>query len=249
MSFSWWILGSLVLYATLLFAAFGCGLSMAYDSMTDTYSFHHFKRNIMVSFMLIALVFNGLWAGMDALGTPSPTNNWLSLKEFSEQAFGFIPGESYPLELGAQSTSISGTINVSSGWFFTDTSASISGGTAVTVTFRHGSAVYALSLPRDSVTFHISETTRPTVAVNLSTKTPTSWALTATKWTASDCSWQLHNLLIMKPCTEQKMTVPSDRSARAVADGLGKLVRDNFDNAQITLTQSMYDQMTGRISK
>lgn len=166
----------------------------------------------------------------------------LSDTTVAKELFGFESGKTYPLVLGSQSTYQQGSFDVHAGIFSASASGDFVGGTTITVAFTQDDTTYTLSLPRDSTPIKIDDATEPHMVVHLREGRTANGRIESTGY---DCRTAVVDFGLASRCARVEEELAADPGVREA--GLGKLVAESFSSAEITMTQTMYDQMIGKI--
>ncbi len=161
----------------------------------------------------------------------------------AEEYFGFKPNEPYPLVLGSQVASFQASADAEIG-FFSSAQASASGSPTITVAFTHSDTTYTLSLPRNATPIKIDDSKTPQMIIHLLPQTHTAGGYLPLSW--SECDWRISNLAIA--CQKTRIFDEKLATNAGVREaGLGKLVSEAFQSAELTMTSRMYQQMIGEI--
>lgn len=175
----------------------------------------------------------------------------------AERLFGFKAETEYPLILGGQTSSFTAKSEVHSGFFSAIAITQTSGGPAITASFTHGQMTYTLSLPRSSTPIEISNSAQPSMLVRFM---PGEWDHTLKRYRElstvgaqypqhwSDCEFAVADFAT--GCQRIETVSYSDIVVSNIVReaGLGKLIEHSFASAKLVMTQSMYDQLIGRIT-
>ncbi len=188
----------------------------------------------MIGWLIGFAVVNGVtWMFSGANSRPSEPGVHAVSSEF-----GLVAGQSYPVRLGSRVSGTQGAFFW--GGIFSGGSATMSPGTAISVSFTNGSDSYILEIPTSKVTFSQTSSTSSTVRLYLLN----NWMDGAGEFkeTSNSCETLIHSLVLLSRCdTSYAFHMDDDVRRR----GLAPIVADNIDSATITLSPELYSRLLG----
>lgn len=200
-------------------------------------------RNTIILFVIYGVVYNLGTFGLSHIPWLDK-NRLVTDRVVAEQLFGFKANVAYPLVLGSQVSEFTASASASTGFFSSTADSVVRGGAAITVAFTSRGTTYTLSLPRNSSKIKIDDSARPTVNIHFYPFTHRANGLNRGEW--SKCETVISNLAL---ACQRKVTYSDEleTSGGYAQAGLGKLVSDVFQSADLTMTSKMYNQLIGGI--
>lgn len=243
LSFSWWFMLLVILFF----------IPPAYAAFEVWYEGGNPLLGFGIGFvasLLIVGVINGIaYTNTDNPGQ-STVDQYVTDSDIVAEAYGFRWDQSYPLELGSKVSSFSADLNASS-FIFTDATATVTGGSAISIGFEHEGKSWAIAVPTVTNTIRVSTTEPPSVTLRSSGKYTALYDGERTAIvTISECKLRLHNLVV--GCLNQTRETGEYGFMRydeaAVQKGLSSYVEPLIASSEMVMTPEMRDRLEGRIN-
>lgn len=227
----------------------------------NDYGGEHTGRSLAIAAVLwlvgYAVVNAIAYYGVTSKDIPRPPDDKPLTYSYVADQMGLNSGKAYPLTLGGRvggsSGDVTATTSVSSGMFSaratTTLQASSSPASAVSLGYTYFGKTYILELVTSHITFVLSETDSPTVAIWMSNGTSFKFGANRYKpYSVLKCKTTFHDLMLMCLWPDYNEPGPYPTVSKHAMDvGLAPVVQDGLDRATITLPPKMYRQLLGII--